>query len=840
MSTEAPVIQEEDLPQLGSLPLIADMARADFSEANIPLIAGSAFADNMADNIQAAFKQVQYGLDHTAHVINVFQDISNREIQFQGEMDKFLNEEYKQPGDKMVTAHQAYISTLQSVQKITKQRKKLGQLIQLRIVTPMTTFLQQERIKLEAIRKSYLDYKEPIPRLLAECEVLKSKCAKSIPVDDKASLFKKSVKWVKVLELCRAFDERRNYSNQYLHSYFEQQLPQILTSLQRIEERRLAAMVNVFDLLSTSMSETVAAVDNYSSRMQDIAESVDIVGDIEEFVLLANDNMIENNIRAQSKVDKELKSSSSNPMEVDLIQVIPHSSIPKYLPYDLNLSVVEIEKRAIMETSKKTKTPPIDISDTPERIVEQQAKIFPEMRSLTMPRIFLALKKAVVDLGGLEKEGIFRISSDFSAIDQVYDKFRVADFDVEINDPFVAANCMKKWMRELKQSLVPQKLIDQVVQALDIAASDITTSQQKLKKVFEQLPSTNQLMIKGILRLMRDISFQDNLVHTKMSMPNLAVVFGPSFLRADDIADPMRALKLADSAQQLILMLVHIVDVKDYPSDQEITAAFPKVQPVKDASSWKHAPVSLNYIPSTTQPAMGSKNSPVTKNPNISPISELNASRSSKVDTSPKSTEKKRVGAIALPALSTEKSVVRERTAAMYDSKEMEMKVDEISDIPNIAMARKWSAHHMKVLQGTPPTIGSTNDDETDITSGVKENEKRLKTARLLVQLGPSNTENARSSEASDSSSGNVSGAPKKFNKKAMGVQLPTVGQTHIEIGVISRQDRMPSLRRTESVLIRVARCWKCQAKAVNPDYCVNCWSPLDPSKAQPIPQHRK
>src|SRR5688572_10872694 len=54
--------EPNELPPQIPLPAISEMANADFSEYTIPLLAGSAFADNLGSNVYSAFKQVASGL----------------------------------------------------------------------------------------------------------------------------------------------------------------------------------------------------------------------------------------------------------------------------------------------------------------------------------------------------------------------------------------------------------------------------------------------------------------------------------------------------------------------------------------------------------------------------------------------------------------------------------------------------------------------------------------------------------------------------------------------------------------------------------------------------------
>jgi hypothetical protein len=798
------------------LPAISQMAQADFSESAIPLLAGTAFADNLGSNITDAFKQVVAGLRSAEKMTNVIGAIADKEIKCQAEIDKLIVDALAAQPDGVTGAWASYMTLLTTYQKAIKQRKKFGQLLQLKICTPMKKFLEQEKTKLFGMRKSFQDFAEPIPNLVRDIDFVREKCIKSIAQanDEKSnSMFNKKGgnKWNKVFQECREFDDKRQYANQYLNSFFETHVPQTLTSLQRIEERRLAAFVNIFDIFSSVFTDTLSAMESQTDRFSRLAASIDIEKDLADFVVKVSNGMstdlpkisgasILSNASTKS-LSSEGKSASDEVLEkFELIE-----NLEKFLPYGLPLQLIEIENRSLVESAKSSNKPLIDITDPPETIVEQQSRLLGNAYTgITLPRIFLALKVAVEDLGGLEKEGIFRISSPFGDLDKAYERLRTLDFDnVEIKDPYLAANCLKKWLRELKDGLIHSKLVDSVLQALEVSTSDLQKGEELIIKVFEKLPKTNQMIIKGCLRLMRDISFQENVAHTKMTMQNLAVVFGPSFLRCDDIKDQKKAFKVAESAQQLVLSLVTCIDVQDYPVDQERKVCFPKVNAVE--GSWKRAPLTLRYTPSTETVKMGAETKSAGKDNN----------QDMKSDT----------------AVGTNKNKL---LAQKWSSKQVEaFNIQKTSKPPGSALGGLSEEPSMSI-----------EDAEIDELS-----QTRVRAARLILNLEDEDTDSLRDAWSSlkDEDFKRDDKQKKDTTYKKIGASSPDVITTD-DFSVDDKLETPLSPPRKGDMnadllneapkndlaqsLKRVARCWKCQAKATNSEYCINCWTRLDPVQA--------
>jgi hypothetical protein len=737
------------------------------------LLSGHAFADNLSEHADLVFSKVEQGIRKSEQLALIFAEIAQREIQYHNDIEHQVNLFKRAAEDEHFTEKEAIHGFLMNYLGQTKQHKKFGQLVQMKVCAVFKPFVEKERKKFDKVKDEYHEFAKPIPELVQELNELREKCTKLINSEEK-SIFKKGNKWEKILQLSREFDERRVFANQYLNSFYDSHLCHILTELQRIEEKRIAGGVNALVIFSSLQKDFKTSLNPFFEKSNQFAPSIDIRSDIESFV----------------QIITERKDAP------DLV---------KYIPYSLPMQLLEMERQAYMESSKKLKKPLIELTDLPEQILNEQVKLFPDMKMLTLPRIFLALKRAVEDLGGLEKEGIFRISSEFSVIDSYYEKIRSGDYDVDISDPHVAANCLKKWLREMKDSLFFSKYADSIMSAIDISERDFNKGNAILKSIFDSLPNVNQLIIKGLLRLMRDISYVENVVHTKMTMQNLAVVFAPSFLRSDELSDPKKAIKCAQISQTMILTLASIIALNDYPIDNEIIGAFPSVVPIKARNAWKRAPLDLNYAPSIEVKKMGN------------------------------SKENKPVGAIPIfPAQKGKSELQRPETL------NSDQKVDSNLS-PNEELARKWSDDLFSQVMSrsraqvqTKFLLESTNEVKSEAFSPSSSTEfsltsaMRINQAKVLAELSgnwnasefSSNSPESRENEVFEPKSVNLNSKipPKRPEKKFLAIQEKPSTQQQTKA-----KSEYPQI-------VRVARCLKCQAKATNRKYCLNCWSPLEPS----------
>ncbi|XP_078064661.1 active breakpoint cluster region-related protein-like, partial [Mustelus asterias] len=104
--------------------------------------------------------------------------------------------------------------------------------------------------------------------------------------------------------------------------------------------------------------------------------------------------------------------------------------------------------------------------------------------------------------------------------------------DLDIN---VVAGTLKLYFRELPEPLLTDELIPSFVTAA--AEEDPTTKDKQMAMILNQLPEPNLSTFLFLMRHLRRVTEQEKV--NKMSLHNLATVFGPSLLRVRNEGIPM-------------------------------------------------------------------------------------------------------------------------------------------------------------------------------------------------------------------------------------------------------------------------------------------------------------
>ncbi|OHT15316.1 RhoGAP domain containing protein [Tritrichomonas foetus] len=144
----------------------------------------------------------------------------------------------------------------------------------------------------------------------------------------------------------------------------------------------------------------------------------------------------------------------------------------------------------------------------------QQKEIFPSLR---IPYLLYYLTKLIVAKGGYNCEGLFRIPGNSRVIKQMAD---AADNsldtikDGDIND---IASLFKMWLRELPNSIIPEKYLLDFIQSYE---------DDKLIEFIKTIPQTHFYSLAYLIGFLQECATQENT--TKMGANNLAIVFGPN------------------------------------------------------------------------------------------------------------------------------------------------------------------------------------------------------------------------------------------------------------------------------------------------------------------------
>ncbi|XP_062845391.1 rho GTPase-activating protein 1 [Trichomycterus rosablanca] len=153
---------------------------------------------------------------------------------------------------------------------------------------------------------------------------------------------------------------------------------------------------------------------------------------------------------------------------------------------------------------------------------------------------------------GLQTEGIFRRSANVGQVKDIQIKYNSGEpvNFFEIGDVHLAAVILKKFLRELPEPLLTFKLYNDVV---NFQSGDGTSSAVTIRNMLMSLPSQNYAALRFLIQFLAQVSAESEI--NKMTNPNLAVVFGPNLLWAQDAAMTLSSIGPINNFTRVLLDL---------------------------------------------------------------------------------------------------------------------------------------------------------------------------------------------------------------------------------------------------------------------------------------------
>eukprot|EP00462_Mataza_sp_D1_P008163 CAMPEP_0175163088 /NCGR_PEP_ID=MMETSP0087-20121206/25530_1 /TAXON_ID=136419 /ORGANISM="Unknown Unknown, Strain D1" /LENGTH=684 /DNA_ID=CAMNT_0016451703 /DNA_START=33 /DNA_END=2084 /DNA_ORIENTATION=- len=156
--------------------------------------------------------------------------------------------------------------------------------------------------------------------------------------------------------------------------------------------------------------------------------------------------------------------------------------------------------------------------------------------NLDVPKIVPTLIKALVDLGGLVEEGIFRLSVDKTSLNNLKEQFELGNYNIPTINPHVPACLLKDWLVNLPEAIIPEDMYSAAISCVaDIVKTKSQAASNAVKTrivgIFADMEHTRQRIATYLAALAQQIVLPEYSKHSLMTYENLAVVLGPSFLR---------------------------------------------------------------------------------------------------------------------------------------------------------------------------------------------------------------------------------------------------------------------------------------------------------------------
>ncbi|XP_063153342.1 rho GTPase-activating protein 39-like [Candoia aspera] len=183
-----------------------------------------------------------------------------------------------------------------------------------------------------------------------------------------------------------------------------------------------------------------------------------------------------------------------------------------------------------------------------EEIMSRQQDMYPDNK---LPWVQTQLSQQVLQLGGEQTEGIFRIPGDIDEVNAL--KLQVDQWKIpnNLSDPNIPASLLKLWYRELEEPVIPQQFYKECVSNYENPDAAVA--------VVELLPELNRLVLCYLIHFLQIFAQPTNVGKTKMDVNNLAMVMAPNCLRCQS-DDPRIIFENTRKEMSFLRMLIVHLD----------------------------------------------------------------------------------------------------------------------------------------------------------------------------------------------------------------------------------------------------------------------------------------
>ncbi|KFQ18458.1 Rho GTPase-activating protein 22, partial [Merops nubicus] len=295
---------------------------------------------------------------------------------------------------------------------------------------------------------------------------------------------------------------------------------------------------------------------------------------------------------------------------------------------------------------------------------------------------------------GLTEEGLFRMPGQANLVKDLQDSFDCGEkplFDSN-TDVHTVASLLKLYLRELPEPVIPFAKYEDFLSCGQLLSKDEGEGTQELVKQVKKLPQANYNLLKYICKFLDEVQAHSSI--NKMSVQNLATVFGPNILRPK-MEDPMTMMEGTSLVQHLMTVLISeqgrifAVPQVDVPGSQL------EIRPVRQRSTVEWISEedgedsrSENYVPSPTD--LPSSNAvPLEATPG--PVVKNTPSEHSGKLTQPATSPSKRVQTLPPWKYSFRQQGARSVSPKLGSSS---------LDIPNLSSSGNWLMNGLYSLRG--------------------------------------------------------------------------------------------------------------------------------------------
>ncbi|KAI5625834.1 active breakpoint cluster region-related protein-like [Silurus asotus] len=162
-----------------------------------------------------------------------------------------------------------------------------------------------------------------------------------------------------------------------------------------------------------------------------------------------------------------------------------------------------------------------------------------------------------VERRGMEEEGIYRISgasNEIQALKQAFNtNYWEAMSKVRSADVNVVSGTLKLYLRELPEPLIPSEYFQRLSKAMDLPDTNLRAT--TMLSELQSFPDVNRNTLLFLLHHLKRVALKEEM--NKMSLSNLATVFGPTLMRPP--AASLDQCALSVDISQEVEVQVHVI-----------------------------------------------------------------------------------------------------------------------------------------------------------------------------------------------------------------------------------------------------------------------------------------
>lgn len=299
-------------------------------------------------------------------------------------------------------------------------------------------------------------------------------------------------------EAVMAYKLALDHANEYMKTVRRSEIDEILKEFQSMEEYRM-------QLIKEHLNDHGLVLEPLSQIYHRVSEQLSLFS-------------------ARIDINSELKSFAN---KLGYARADEDSSNGDYFDYELPVSLKAIEFRRFNSLNQNSNMKPLKRKEfswfgiSLVEVMSAQRYQFPELK---IPRIFETILQALNRENAYEVEGLFRVNCDFNLLNRTVDLLNRGNFILADNSAHVHANVLKKWLRELKDPLIPLNMYP-----LDREFEDSDDKLKMYLSFMSALPETNRLILLDLLKFLRLLIQHEK--KSMMSAENVSVCLTPNVLR---------------------------------------------------------------------------------------------------------------------------------------------------------------------------------------------------------------------------------------------------------------------------------------------------------------------